>query len=275
MELRSADIAGILYPSAADVPRKGRRNALRVCSWNMNEGAFADSNETPVLAADTIVEFVRSAEIDLLVLQEVPMDASGTSEVTASVAASSGLRYVGTTMLSAGYVTSTHSGIGVLSKVPLSNQRLFQLPNPGLSWDDGITASFDKGLVAYDLRFDEYVIVISAIHGFPFHRFDRSADESAFRGIWDYVVGAIDDVAERNAAIVVGDFNTSNRKLITTRTKREYLSIMGGIVTHGDRAADDILISRDLSLVGGPYAVWSLSDHLVCIADISPDDQGL
>jgi len=272
MELRSADVAGILYPSAADIPRKNGRSVLRVCSWNVNEGAFNRSDVAPVLAADTIAEFVRSADVDLLVLQEVPMSVNGESEVMVSVAANSGLRYAGVAMLSAGYVAATHSGIGVLSNFPLSNPRLFRLPNPGLRWNDGVTASFDKGLVAHDLRLGERVVVVAAIHGFPFHRFDRSADELAFNEIWDYVASTIDGVSEGNGVVVVGDFNASNRKLITARTKRGYLSIMGGIVTHGDRAADDILISEDLSLVGGPYAVWSRSDHLVCLADISIDD---
>jgi endonuclease/exonuclease/phosphatase family metal-dependent hydrolase len=269
VELRDADAAGILYSSASDVPRRRDASSVRVCSWNINEGKAAHNQKLAGSAADAALALAVDADIDILVLQEVPMEPSGKSVLDGIFSSNSDLRYSCATALSPGYMVSEHSGICVLSRWPLYGCRTVILSNPNLRWQDGDEQSMDKGVVACEIRLEPSELRIVALHSFPFHRFRRSPAEASFSVVWDEIAAVIDAVASGGRAIVLGDFNASDRSLLTRRLRTQVSSAMTGIVTHADLAADDILLTEDLVLDGGPFGIWDFSDHLVCIADVA------
>lgn len=255
------DLGGASAEKSSDV--------IRVCTWNINEGEDIHANERTPSPESAIEELVNRASIDLLALQELPMEDIQKSRTLTHIANNSALRNIYAIDLSPSFSgTSPRAGLGIASTFPLIDPKFFSLPNPRLSLPRGQGLSFDKGVLAVTLEAFGVAWHVITVHSFPFHRFGAAPSDEAARPVWQAISHAIDSVSDGSRTLVLGDFNASDRKLIIARTNTLLYSAMNGVITHRDMAADDILLSSDVSLANKPFTIANFSDHLACLADL-------
>jgi endonuclease/exonuclease/phosphatase family metal-dependent hydrolase len=214
------------------------------------------------------VEHVR--ELDVLALQEVLFDDEGNSSMLDSFSAQTELRYVYSRKLSPSMLDPTlHSGLAIVSRVPLRPITFSTLPNPDLSVmsDSGEIRTFDKGLVAATVALSGHDLTVASLHSFPFHRFGRDASDPEFTPIWESLAEDIERLPGTHLAIG-GDFNTEFRDLVLSRTKRELRGTFTGIATHRTNKFDDILRSPELIVHAEPIALETFSDHRLCVVEL-------
>lgn len=115
---------------SSEQKRTRSRNSVRVVSWNIERG----------LQFSAILDFLRSADADLILLQEVDLNARRTQQrdVALELARSLGLNYVfGKEFreLSAGSGASpAYQGIATLSRWPLTNGRVLRFQRQSNFW---------------------------------------------------------------------------------------------------------------------------------------------
>jgi endonuclease/exonuclease/phosphatase family metal-dependent hydrolase len=240
---------------------------LRVATWNIHEGVPIDP---PPLSDqyDDVTGTLAKARVQVAALQEVRFDEGSRADGLMRIGSEISLPYVLSFPMSpSAYGKGGNMGIALLSYYPLAEVTREVLPNPGIlhAQGDGILESHEKGLLAAHLDWNGPPIVIVSLHTFPFHAFDRHADDSEFEYIWIALASVIDRF-EEDPLIVCGDFNTDKRNLLTDRLSRAKLnSAVSKIPTYDGESFDDILYSRHFTLLD-TSVIRTFSDHALCVA---------
>jgi hypothetical protein len=106
---------------------------------------------------------------------------------------------------------------------------------------------------------------VLSLHAFPFHRFDRRADDKRFALIWSDLAAKLHQ-NDGQPVVACGDFNTDRRDLLIDRATAPLRQAIGQEVTHAGRAVDDIIYSGGLELIRRDV-IPTMSDHALCIAE--------
>jgi endonuclease/exonuclease/phosphatase family metal-dependent hydrolase len=240
---------------------------LRVGTWNINEGIPPEGSDRDGYSSLTAI--IARADLDVLALQEVPFDRDSRSAILGTIARQTKLRHASSFPLSPSILSpSNHSGVALVTKLPHSVSGRTRLPNPNLQsqQQDRSWVSWDKGMLAIELKLAGLSLCISSVHCYPFHKFGRRAEDQEFAPMWHALADAINHLP-RGRMIVAGDFNTERRDLITGLVQRHHLvPAIEGVATHHGLAVDDIL--HDAYLIRQSFAVTpSPSDHAFCQAE--------
>jgi endonuclease/exonuclease/phosphatase family metal-dependent hydrolase len=244
---------------------------LRVATWNVREGVPVGNNDSSY--RDDLVETtLLQAHVQVAALQEVPFTEDDIS-VLDVVGKRIGLSHSAFFPMSPSTYRKDHeTGVAVLASRPLRNVARHVLPNPELRYDsNGETLrSYDKGVLSTSIVWNGQPVVIITLHTFPFHAFDRRAEDPAFEFIWESLASTIDEYAD-DRLIVCGDFNTSRRHLLMTKLLRaELVRAIGEKETAPGASADDILYSKHFTLLDSQVR-RTFSDHGLCIAELQLD----
>jgi len=245
---------------------------LRAGTWNIREGIPTGGNGKNWHAR--LASIIAQADLDVLALQEVPFDRHGHSTILTTITEQTKLRYAsGFSLSPSGFSSRNRSGIALASRVPHCVSNQMRLPNPDLRSDrPGVSwVSWDKGMLLIELKVSKLPFWVGSVHCYPFHKFDRKAEDEEFTPIWQALAAAVNHIPGEHI-IVAGDFNTERRDLITGMVKKHRLiPAIEGMATHRGRAVDDILHSRQL--IRRSFAVTSsLSDHAFCQAEFGIED---
>jgi endonuclease/exonuclease/phosphatase family metal-dependent hydrolase len=247
---------------------------VRVGTWNVHEG-FTDNDHSDLArdrAAAATAQMIRSYGLDLVAFQEVDFDQDGYSRVLAAVQAGTELQHIQTWMLSpSSFVPDGRSGLAIASRYPIASSSTYKIPNPELEVDYRGTQirTFDKGILACLIDAPVARLCLGSIHSYPFHRFQRQAQESEFAMIWQELADFVTTICA-GRLLVAGDFNTARRDLLTEKTDLALRRAVGEVPTHRGLPMDDILYSDGLAMLGQPKVVPNFSDHHLCIADFDP-----
>ncbi|MEO3809320.1 endonuclease/exonuclease/phosphatase family protein [Sphaerisporangium sp. B11E5] len=229
---------------------------VRIGTWNVNEAIALGSGEDTL---PEIVRIVREQRLDMLALQEVPfLGRSEVSPLFGPLLSETQLSHVAGHSLSPSYVRpGGRSGVVVASRFPLGEITRAVLPNPGLVSDE--MHSFDKGTVMARITLGGCGITLASVHMFPFHRFQRCAEEPEFSVVWDHLADEVSRCKD-DVVVVAGDFNTDQRSLVLGR-----LAVpMESAITEGQ--VDDVLFggARLVTVATVPTS----SDHPLCVAEL-------
>jgi endonuclease/exonuclease/phosphatase family metal-dependent hydrolase len=245
---------------------------IRIATWNVQEGR--DNGRDVTLAGNAsalhaALEQVRG--VDVLALQEVPFSDAGESRFLDELRTGSPLEHLYTETLSPSmFDAREHSGLAIVSTVPLAPVHFAALPNPELiyRWGADFKRTFDKGMIAATLNWHGMELTVGSLHSFPFHRFGRAANDPEFGEIWAVLARQIEELPYANLA-VCGDFNTEVRDLVLRRLRRPLARTFLGVLTSREFEFDDMLRSPALKLASQPRAVATFSDHKLCVADFT------
>ncbi len=248
---------------------------LRVGTWNIHEAVPIDQN---LQAADKmrreVVDFLIRYRLDVVGLQEVDFESSSRSLTLETIRDHTPLRFRAYSVLSkSSFYPVGQAGVAIVSRLPVKNVKRQRFRNPELDGDiKGVPIRmFDKGLVSAGVVMDQRVISAVSLHAFPFHLFERDAEDPAFSRIWS-------DLSENLAAltstplVVCGDFNTSKRDLIADSRLALSRAIIGQSTYRND-SIDDMLFTRDFQLQR-VEVIDNFSDHKLCYAELIYDVGG-
>jgi endonuclease/exonuclease/phosphatase family metal-dependent hydrolase len=237
---------------------------LRVATWNVHEEIPVDGSSTAAAFWDALV----AAGVHVAALQEVRFSELGEPYGITPVAERLAMPFWLTFPLSSSCFHDSDSvGILLLSRFPMAAERRALLPNPELhrGSNGSVRVTYDKGVLSAVVRWGGRPVRVASVHSFPFQRFGRSPDEAEFERVWSTLAKSVHP-RDEEAVLVCGDFNTQRRELLTDHMDRKLYRAIGDRATHGDMAADDILFSEELELVGS-VAVSTSSDHALCVAE--------
>jgi len=240
---------------------------LRVATWNVHEGISVDGAmpDDPSSFWTVLVD----AEVDVAALQEVCFPAPGDLGDLALAAELAGMPHVVSFPLSASsFRKGELAGLALLSRYPFRDEQQVKLPNPELRDERNgtVVTSYDKGLLSAVLDRNGDSVRVVSLHAPPFHRFGRAPAE--FGSIWAALAKSIGPVDEL-PLLVVGDFNTSRRELLTEQVDGRLYRAIGDQDTHCGKAADDILYTEAFELVSSKV-IGTRSDHALCLAEFEP-----
>jgi endonuclease/exonuclease/phosphatase family metal-dependent hydrolase len=257
---------------------------IRVGTWNLHEGVPAEefgswgrlsdrpeaqSSENILRkTAHSIVDLVNELELDIVGFQEVRFD-GGRSPDMEVVAAETALQNTALFPLSpSSFFQGSRAGVAIASRYPLTEVRTTKLPNPNLekSASGQQISSHDKGLLSARVEVLGRPVSVASLHMLPFHIFERSADDLAFREIWRQLTTELASLSGR-PLVVCGDFNTSKRDLALHNGPVELFSAVGDRSTYNGAAVDDILYSADFS-PGAVSTFGNFSDHAFCVGEL-------
>jgi endonuclease/exonuclease/phosphatase family metal-dependent hydrolase len=243
---------------------------IRVASWNVREGIRASEVEPKHRAQEIVsaARLVRDQDIDVLALQEVDFDRNGDSAVLSGLLEATELHYVAAFPLSdSSFEPGKRAGVAIASRLPIDGVAGHFLPNPHLaaSAQGRRYSTHDKGYVRCAINVGFTRLVIASIHGFPFHRFGRRADEPQFADIWRSIPQHLQQ-GEDQDLILCGDFNTEDRRLLVDSFDAPLAAAFTGFRTHNNMAIDDVLFSAGLRPATTPKVLENFSDHHLCIA---------
>jgi endonuclease/exonuclease/phosphatase family metal-dependent hydrolase len=239
---------------------------LRVATWNVHEGVpvAADAGRGDLSAA------LAEAGVHVAALQEVTLDADGSSADLAAVAGSTPLRHIVSFPLSESvYSPGQRMGVALVSSYPLTNPRCVRLPSPGLRKEinGSVLSIHDKGFVAAQLDWPGPPVWVASLHSYPFYLFGRDPGEIEFAPIWKTLASEIEALVDE-PTILGGDFNTGGRVLLTRwmSRRRTYWAI-NRVPTYDKVAADDILCTTDFALRSAEVRP-TFSDHAMCVSEL-------
>lgn len=182
------------------------RDSLRVISWNIERG----------LQLSGILEFLRAAEADLILLQEVDLNVPRTRhrDVASEIARSLGLNYVfGKEFqeISAGSETGpAHHGLATLSPWPLSNGRIIRFQRQSNFWKPRWyvprTELFQRRLGGRIALVAEATIYSRRVVSYNLHLESRGNDVLRLQQLREMLEDARQQ-AESSLVILGGDFN--------------------------------------------------------------------
>ncbi len=218
-----------------------------------------------------LVASIRSASLDILLVQELPHGGSLTRHPAKRLARATSLLEYETFMLSpvSSLEGSESMGVGIFSRFPISNveRSFFRNPNlVGLLRGREINMH-DKGMISACVRVDGAALAVCNLHSFPFRLFSgQSARE--VDALWQEVAEIlICRVPSGSACIVGGDFNSEDRSnLIGRLPGYGFRSAFTGRPTRPNgRSDDDLLISRGLVETKSMIVPVASDHHLVAV----------
>ncbi len=240
---------------------------LRVATWNVHEGVPVDgaAPDDPSSFWAALVD----AEVDVAALQEVRFPAPGELGDLALAAELAGMPHVASFPLSASsFREGELAGLALLSRYPLREPQPVKFSNLGLRHErDGtVVTSYDKGLLSAVVDRNGASVRLVSLHVPPFHRFGRAPGE--FESVWTELAKSIGSLRDL-PLLVVGDFNTGHRELLTEQVDGRLHRAIGDQDTHRGQATDDILYTDAFDLVSSKV-IGTRSDHALCLAEFEP-----
>jgi endonuclease/exonuclease/phosphatase family metal-dependent hydrolase len=244
--------------------------SLRVGTWNIHEAVPVGQSHSSDGARKEIADLLVRHRLDIVGFQEVDFGASAQSPTLDSVTQHTQLKHIAKNVLSESFSSPVvRSGVALASRFPLTEIRQKRFNNPGLAGavNGKQMRLFDKGYVSAAVLLDEGPISTVALHSFPFHLFGRDAADPAFGRVWSDLSAALAALASV-PLLVCGDFNTSNRDLVSLSGEDSLRGATAGSGTHDQHSYDDILFSSHFE--EGPVEIIdNFSDHRLCYIDLA------
>lgn len=256
---------------------------LRVSSWNIREGILMNGPDLAgpdlagphladpdLTAAEALAAEASAQRPDVLALQEVPFDPEGGSALLDTVAATTGLTQVLSCPLSSAmHHRDGRSGIALLSRRPWQAREETLLPNPDLvgGTEHHPVTSWDKGVLAGLLTWQQQQLWLGCAHLYPFQRLGTEADAPAVLPVWQHLANFLLRLGTA-PLVLCADFNTERRELLTDLLpERPLRRSIRERTSHRGLAVDDILYDPVLSL-NSSSVHHSVSDHALCSVEL-------
>ena len=155
-------------------------------------------------------------------------------------------------------VKDTDCGLAIMSHYPIEKTEKGLFPNPRIAktTSSGNTYyTYDKGYLICDVNSTK----ILTHHGFPFRRFNSSAEEhpEVFKAFGDVI-------KQKNPDLITGDFNTDS--FMNLMNLPDYKRTIDDVTTVDGMKFDDILIKNDVEFT--KKIVRLLSDHFAIVVEI-------
>lgn len=247
---------------------------VKIASYNISGGFyeddntvdFFDKNKADNISSDflnNIINDIKTNDIDIICFQEI-ITTSNINYI-AKIIANTGLKNFKMFELSPCHIVeNTNCGIAILSKYEIIDSIDEKFTNPMLSktTTNGNTYyTFDKGYLKCTINVFNKNINILTHHGFPFRRFNSSANENK------NVFLEFDNIIHKlNPDIVTGDFNAENFLELMPYTNLSYKKTIDEITTNDGMKFDDILLKKDVDF--NRTIVKGESDHYMVIAEV-------
>jgi endonuclease/exonuclease/phosphatase family metal-dependent hydrolase len=223
-------------------------------------------------------DYFAAKKPDILSLSEVHFESEDSSEMIDALSAKLALPYRASYILSASHLdTSKKMGMAILSKFPIIQQEYFAIKSPGITVvrpNGEIWKMFDKGGLRAMLEVGGRQISVVSFSYFPFHHFNRRADEPEFAHLRKELLAAL--VAEEDTpTIITGDFNTKGllvadafSELFAGDALRQAVQSTTTVIG-AQEAIDQILYQPRYFVATNSFAEENGSDHLAIGAELT------
>ncbi len=245
---------------------------MKIASYNISGGFYIGNEDTEYLdreAVDNvdnnllnqIIDTINNEDIDVICFQEIiTTDSVGYIK---KIVDDTNLKYYKEFELSpCNIVKNTNCGVAILSKYEIVDFVTELFPNPKLAktTSSGNTYyTFDKGMLCCTLNVDGKLVKVLTHHGFPYRRFNSSAEENT--KVFDY----FDEFIKLNKPdYITGDFNTEIFMDLMEYTNDNYIKLFNDVTTVDNCKFDNILV-KDKNY--DTKIVKLLSDHYMIIVE--------
>jgi endonuclease/exonuclease/phosphatase family metal-dependent hydrolase len=254
-----------------------RTMELTTLTWNIGGGKLIRDGADPARMAsytedglDAVVAFLKSAEPDVITLQETQRkEGYDQAEIIADAL---GYEHYFHDSTSESHIDADcRLGHCVMSRYPISQHRfgLFDNPNVQVTWEDGgIVTTHDKGFSRCAVSVGGAQVEVTTLHLIPFRVFKIELESPTARGILHDAADKLLPTGDR--ALIQGDFNIDCpevRPYLGPLFARAGLSeiVIDEPTTPAGRRIDHILY-RGLALKSQRVASGVRTDHYPVVA---------
>lgn len=188
---------------------------LKSVTWNIGGGKSIKPGEDPMLLAsyavdgiEGIARWLKQNEPDIIALQEVHGD--DRSNQIEYIANYLGYDYYLFDPVAISHIDSTQSlGNGIISRYPISNQRIGRFLNPKIEIDlqTRTEITHDKGYVTCDISIQDTLIRATSLHLIPFRKVGLELDSEMAKKILSSISSELPRESTYIVQLVLGDFN--------------------------------------------------------------------
>lgn len=188
---------------------------LKTVTWNIGGGKLLEDGEDPTKMAsysvdgiESIAKWLEEISPDIMAIQEAHGNEDGNQ--IQYIAKYLGYDYYFYDPTSDSHVDDSQKlGNGLISKYPISNQKVGRFFNPNITFqlEDRVRQTHDKGYGSCDITIGNIAIHATTLHLIPFRSVGIEFDSETGKKIISSISSELQNESDTDFQLIQGDFN--------------------------------------------------------------------